>query len=452
MQEVAEASPANEDSSKNLRQSAGPATGAAKTGGFAGAEEERKKQEDQEAYDATYRQLQLKNKRLAEEAALPTRSIPELEAHAENLCRDDKGLTLGPFEEATLAFLAPEERIEVRPSAAQIEKLVRQPHSSKPVSQYNYLFEKWDADVTHRVVDDTDADQTKVMYHIQMAEKKLHVQQRKIEDTFTKFESMKQLLEQSKLIHETITEDGVAPGEGRSDFFPEREDLKFQDVEWKQIEQTQLGRRLNTYFNQLRTDKKNLQHQVKGIMRNQEFEMNELAARLKVDMKKAYERQLRSNYRAFDDEVKDLRRQYTALQHSVGAIEKACDKLKYKYYEQEYIWVEVKKLLHTRDIRGVYRNLGVAMPPDLKHALEAGGALFWEQFVRAPTNRYDTRGICSQELGYVETSLGVQPPAGGRKLAKESLFDGLVDIEDVGDMFEPLKTTPAEMKRAYADM
>lgn len=41
--------------------------------------------------------------------------------------------------------------------------------------------------MTHQVNDDTDIDQTKVMYHLQMAEKKLKVQQQKIEDTFTKF-------------------------------------------------------------------------------------------------------------------------------------------------------------------------------------------------------------------------------------------------------------------------
>lgn len=71
---------------------------------------------------------------------------------------------------------------------------------------------------------------------------------------------MAELLEKSKAIHQSITEDGHKHDDENFAFFPEREDLKFQDVEWKQIEQTTLGRRLNTYFNTLRTEKKNLQH------------------------------------------------------------------------------------------------------------------------------------------------------------------------------------------------
>ena len=34
----------------------------------------------------------------------------------------------------------------------------------------------------------------------------------------------------------------------------------------------------------------------------------------------------------------------------------------------------------------------------------------WEKFAKDPTNRFDTRGISSQELGYIETSLTVEPP------------------------------------------
>ena len=50
------------------------------------------------------------------------------------------------------------------------------------------------------------------------------------------------------------------------------------------------------------------------------------------------------------------------------------------------------------------------MPADVKLALEMQGAIFWEKFAKDPTNRFDTRGISSQELGYIETSLTVEPP------------------------------------------
>ena len=43
---------------------------------------------------------------------------------------------------------------------------------------------------------------------------------------------MKELLLNSKKIHENITEDGNQ-WDAEADFFPEKEDLKFQDIEWK---------------------------------------------------------------------------------------------------------------------------------------------------------------------------------------------------------------------------
>ena len=81
---------------------------------------------------------------------------------------------------------------------------------------------------------------------------------------------MKELLLKSKRIHEAIVEEGQDPNldPEKHCFFPDAEDLMFQDIEWKQIEQTHLGRRLNTYFNQLRTDKKMLQYHLKGIKTN----------------------------------------------------------------------------------------------------------------------------------------------------------------------------------------
>ena len=38
---------------------------------------------------------------------------------------------------------------------------------------------------------------------------------------------------------------------------------------------------------------------------------------------------------------------------------KIFDKLKRKYYEQEYLWQQVRKNLIDKDIRAVYRHLHV---------------------------------------------------------------------------------------------
>ena len=46
-------------------------------------------------------------------------------------------------------------------------------------------------------------------------------------------------------------------------------------------------------------------------MKNQEFEIKELTEKIKKDAYKAYQSQLRLNYRVFDEEVKLIRKQYT---------------------------------------------------------------------------------------------------------------------------------------------
>ena len=91
-------------------------------------------------------------------------------------------------------------------------------------------------------------------------------------------------------------------------FFTEVEDLKFQNIEWKQIENTYLGRRLNTNFNTLRNDKRILQNQLKEILANKEKEIKELSDRLKKDAFAQYKKQLALNYATFEEEVTLLKK------------------------------------------------------------------------------------------------------------------------------------------------
>ena len=57
----------------------------------------------------------------------------------------------------------------------------------------------------------------------------------------------------------------------------------------------------------------------------------------------------------------------------------------------------------------------VPMPREMAIELEAKGAIFWEVFQKTPINNFDTRGFLSQELGYVETCLGMEPPSSAKK-------------------------------------
>ena len=116
-------------------------------------------------------------------------------------------------------------------------------------------------------------------------------------------------------------------------FFTEVEDLKYQDLEWRHIQNSYLGRRINSNFNTLRKEKEILQYQLKEILENKEKEIHELSERLKRDAFLKYKRQLNLNYRMFEDEANLLRKQYTRLQNTMLTTQKVFNKLKLKYYE-----------------------------------------------------------------------------------------------------------------------
>ena len=59
------------------------------------------------------------------------------------------------------------------------------------------------------------------------------------------------------------------------------------------------------------------------------------------------------------------------------------------------------------------------MPREMALKMEEEGAIFWDAYIKEPLNNFDTRGFLSQEIGYVETCLGIEPPPSAKKEQKE---------------------------------
>ena len=86
------------------------------------------------------------------------------------------------------------------------------------------------------------------------------------------------------------------------------------------------------------------------------------------------------------------------------------DKLTTKVIEYEWILMELKKNLNERNIRRVYRQLYVPMPPDLEAHLKKTGCILWEEFTKSAINKFDIKSVMSQKLGQFDTGLCVLPP------------------------------------------
>ena len=74
----------------------------------------------------------------------------------------------------------------------------------------------------------------------------------------TKFNNLKDLLEDCKIITEPILEEGREFNPDKSSYFIPGDSIEYSHVEWHQIEQTNLGRRLQNYFDQLKADRRML--------------------------------------------------------------------------------------------------------------------------------------------------------------------------------------------------
>ena len=61
--------------------------------------------------------------------------------------------------------------------------------------------------------------------------------------------------------------------------------LHYDAIEWKQIEGTALGRRLTSYFNALKSEKRSLAAQLKNLIKAHESEIAGLNQSLKLKFK-----------------------------------------------------------------------------------------------------------------------------------------------------------------------
>ena len=136
---------------------------------------QKKAEELEQKKEAAKKKLGQRKQRFDEILKEKTKSISELE---EEMAHDDKSfrnLEVEEFDLETLDFMMPEDITKVDPKVVENALLKR--HSQRTscaenTNPYDFLFKKWDADPTQDFVDDTDHDQTKVMYHIQLNEKK----------------------------------------------------------------------------------------------------------------------------------------------------------------------------------------------------------------------------------------------------------------------------------------
>ena len=101
------------------------------------------------------------------------------------------------------------------------------------------------------------------------------------------------------MITEPILEEGREFDPEANNFFVPVEAMDYCDLEWSQIEHTNLGRRLTNYFDQLKADRRMLAQQMRTLIKNQELELNNQAIQIKDKLKKAYQEELKINFDRF---------------------------------------------------------------------------------------------------------------------------------------------------------
>ena len=84
------------------------------------------------------------------------------------------------------------------------------------------------------------------------------------------FEDLRQLLKDSGMIAEAIVENGRPYDPSKHSFFLPSSKVNYAMIEWKDIEHSSLGRRLTSYFDQLKAERRLLATQVKAMLENQQ--------------------------------------------------------------------------------------------------------------------------------------------------------------------------------------
>ena len=98
------------------------------------------------------------------------------------------------------------------------------------------------------------------------------------------------------------------------------------------------------------------------------------------------------------------------------------------------------------------------MPPELEKELINSGCILWEEFTRTAINKFDIKGIMSQQIGYFETGLCVVPPVGSLYEAKEvegglgGIFSNQLDLTQLYVAIEQANVRPGDIKKAVYEL
>ena len=120
--------------------------------------------------------------------------------------------------------------------------------------------------------------------------------------------------------------------------------------------------------------------------------------------------------------------------------------------------IEIKKNLQDKNIRRVYRQLCPEMPPELEKQLVDTGCILWEEFTRTAVNKFDIKGIMSQQLGFFETGLCVLPPVGSLYQVKEiegglgGIFSNQLDLTQLYVAIEQANVRPSDIKNSVYEL
>lgn len=212
-------------------------------------------------------------------------TLEKLEVLKQN--RKEKEITLSKFDEQVVNFLIPDE-VEVIPK--ELDAFREQiPDNYNPNEEY---FKKQNnfGDNMFQIEahDDTDIDFTKVMHHINAEEKRYELEKEDWQERLKYFNDIKDMLETSRQLVAPILENGKPFDPKKVHYYVPQAELQYNDVEWKQIQFTGLGRRLSNYFDGLKADRKMLTKHVQELMEQQEIELNEMAFNIKAELKAAF--------------------------------------------------------------------------------------------------------------------------------------------------------------------
>ena len=200
----------------------------------------------------------------------------------------EKEITLSKFDEQVVNFIIPDE-VEVIPQEldafkdqVKVNYNPNEEYFKKDANNYgDNMFQQ-------EYHDDTDIDLVKVMHHINADQKRYELEKEDWQERLKYFHDIKEMLETSRQLVAPILENGKPFDPKKVHYYVPKGELQYNDVEWKQIQFTGLGRRLTNYFDGLKADRKMLTKHVTELMEQQEIELNTMAFNIKAELKKAF--------------------------------------------------------------------------------------------------------------------------------------------------------------------